>query len=42
MDIIGDDYVMPNGWSGNITMYHEKIAICPPEQILTIDAWDLD
>ncbi len=42
MEIIGDDYVMPNGWSGNITMHLAKIATCPPDQILTIDAWDLD
>lgn len=42
MDIIGDDHVMPNGRSGNVILRHEKIAVCPPEQILTIDAWDLD
>ncbi|MDM5182076.1 hypothetical protein PO883_33430 [Massilia sp. DJPM01] len=42
MEIIGDDYVMPNGWSGNITMHLDKFATCPPGQILTIDAWDLD
>jgi hypothetical protein len=42
IDIIGDDYVMPNGWSGNLTMHSEKIAKCAPDQLLTIDAWDLD
>lgn len=42
MDIIGDDYVMPNGWSGNIIMNHEKIALCSPNTMLTIDVWDLD
>ena len=40
--IVGDDYVIPGDWCGNVTLHHEKIANCPPEQILTIDAWDLD
>lgn len=40
--IIGDEYMMPNGWSGNIKICQEKIAACPREQLLTIDAWDLD
>lgn len=38
--VIGDDYVMPGGWSGNVILHHDRIAACPPEQILTIDAWD--
>jgi hypothetical protein len=42
LPIIGDGYVMPNGWSGNININQEKLATCPPGQILTIDAWDLD
>lgn len=42
MPMIGDDYVMPSGWSGNIKIDQEKIAACPREQIMTIDAWDLD
>lgn len=40
MDVIGDDYVIPNGWSGQITLHHEKIAACHPDSVLTIDAWD--
>lgn len=28
------------GWNGPATMDQAKIADCPPEQILTIDAWD--
>jgi len=40
--IIGDDYVTPGGWIGSIEFNSEKIAACAPDQILTIDAWDLD
>lgn len=39
--IIGDDYVMPSNWSGNITLQRDRIAACPADHALTIDAWDL-
>lgn len=42
MTVIGDDYVMPAGWKGNIIMHQDKIAACSPDQILTIEVWDLD
>jgi len=38
--IIGDDYVMPANWKGNVIFHHDKIAACSPDQVLTIDAWD--
>lgn len=38
--IIGDDYVMPANWKGNVIFHQDKIAACPPDQVLTIDAWD--
>lgn len=28
------------GKAGNVVIDHGKIAACPPDQILTIDAWD--
>jgi hypothetical protein len=40
--IIGDDYVTPGGWIGNVELHSEKIAACAPDETLTIDAWDLD
>lgn len=40
MTIIGDDYVMPAGWKGNIIMHQDKIEACPPDQVLTIEVWD--
>ena len=38
--IMGDDYVMPGSWMGNVQIHHDKIAACPSDQILTIDVWD--
>ena len=38
--IIGDDYVMHGDWIGNVVIDYNKIAACPSDQILTIDAWD--
>ncbi len=40
MPIIGDDYVMPDGWTGNIVMHQDKIDNCQPDQVLTIEVWD--
>jgi len=39
-EITGDDYVMPGDWTAKVTLNHDKIAACPPDQILTIDVWD--
>lgn len=38
--VIGEDYVMPSHWIGNVIMHPGKIAACPPDQLLTIEAWD--
>lgn len=40
MTILGEDYVMPAGWKGNIIMHQEKIDACSPDQVLTIEVWD--
>jgi len=39
--VIGDDYVVPGGSSRDLILCHDKIATCPPERVLTIEAWDL-
>jgi hypothetical protein len=41
MAIIGDDYVMPAGWQAEVQMHADRIAVCPVDQQLTIEAWDL-
>lgn len=38
--IIGDDYVMPANWRGNIELHADRLAVCSVDQVLTIDAWD--
>jgi hypothetical protein len=38
--VIGDDYVMPGDWSGNVTLHGDRIERCPPSQVLTIEVWD--
>lgn len=38
--VIGADYVRPLGWMAHLRIELPKFDACPPEQILTIDAWD--
>lgn len=38
--VIGDDYVMPPNWIGDAVLHEDRIAACPAEQLLRIDAWD--
>lgn len=38
--VIGDDYVMPGGWTGQLLVDQPKIDACPDNQPLTIDVWD--
>lgn len=38
--VVGDDYVTPGGWVGQATINNDKVAQCPPDQPLTIEAWD--
>jgi hypothetical protein len=38
--VIGDDYAIPEGWTGRIAIHPDRIAACPGDRMLTIDAWD--
>jgi hypothetical protein len=40
LTVIGDDYVMPGDWSGDLTVHRDRIELCPPSQTLTIEVWD--
>lgn len=31
----------PANWKGDVIFHQDKIAACPPDLLLTIDAWDL-
>ena len=38
--VIGDDYVLPENWSDEITWNREVTLACQPSELLTIEAWD--
>ncbi|MDR3483182.1 MAG: hypothetical protein P4L91_21000 [Burkholderiaceae bacterium] len=38
--VIGEDYVMPGDWTGNVEINLDKISSCPLGQVLTIEVWD--
>jgi hypothetical protein len=38
--VVGDDYEHPTGWTGDVSIHHDRIAACHPDLILLIHAWD--
>ena len=38
--VIGEDYVMPSGWSGQVKLNKENIAACQPDEQLMVEVWD--
>jgi hypothetical protein len=38
--VVGDDYVATSTWRSKLEVNAERIAACPPDHRLTIDAWD--
>lgn len=38
--VIGDDYLMPAGWTGCANFHGDRIAACAAEEELIVDAWD--
>ena len=38
--VIGDDYVLPENWSDEITWNREVALACQSSELLTIEAWD--
>lgn len=41
VDVIGDDYMMPAGWMGEVILNQENFDACLPSQTLAIDVWDM-
>lgn len=39
--VIGDDYVMSSGWTGQMTVYRERLVDVPADQLLVVEAWDM-
>ena len=40
LEILGDSYVSPRGWTGPMTVAAELVAACAFGEVWTIDAWD--
>ncbi len=38
--VFGEDYVMPENWTGKPDRNMDLIATCPPDQLLCVEAWD--
>ncbi len=38
--VIGDDYIMPEGWNSELQIDLQKLSDCPSDEILFIHAWD--
>lgn len=38
--VIGDDYVLPSGWTGNAQIDFERLRRIDPNELLLVDAWD--
>ena len=36
----GEEYAQPPGWLGKIELHTDRMAACPADCVLTIDAWD--
>jgi hypothetical protein len=36
----GEEYAQPPGWMGKVEVHANRVAACPADQVLTIDAWD--
>ena len=39
--VLGDDYFLPVGWIEVSIFEREKIAVCPPEEQVTVMVWDM-
>lgn len=39
--VIGEDYVLPPGWTSKAKIDRAALAQCSPEEELLIEAWDL-
>lgn len=38
--VIGEDYVMPAGWSGVAEFHAKNVAACQPDEQLLVEVWD--
>lgn len=38
--VIGDDYVLPKNWSGDVVWNHDAVLACRKDDLLIVEAWD--
>jgi hypothetical protein len=38
--VVGEDYVMPAGWSGVAELNAHNVAACHPDEQLLVEVWD--
>ena len=38
--VIGEDYVLPAGWSGDIVWNHQEVLACQGSDQLLLEVWD--
>jgi hypothetical protein len=38
--VIGEDYVLPAGWSGDVVWNRQELSSCKDDEQLVIEAWD--
>ena len=38
--VIGDDYLLPPGWNGQLELDLAALSACPTDETLFIEAWD--
>jgi len=38
--VIGDDYVLPEGWSGEVDWNQQEVLACHGSDQLVVEAWD--
>ncbi len=39
--VVGDDYALPSGWTGNSSINIQALEALDPGEILLVEAWDL-
>lgn len=38
--VIGEEGVSPAGWSGGVEFHEDRVATCPGDVVLLVEAWD--
>ena len=38
--VVGDDYALPAGWTGELKLNNERMSSCAEDEPLVIEAWD--